>query len=262
MSRWLGVVAVLALGAVLFVRWRYQVTREVSPYDLAVRSIDENAKEGRRIGATPVAIGSLRALMRPPSEGASWFLYWGGNTSTYFQETVDTIEGLELPAHVGVLIVAPPGYDGSGGHPDPEVVIAAARLARDWLVREQKAERIVTGGFSMGALSALIAAEDAHVVATVLLASFTVFETGDPSRLIYFLVPVRYFPPSPMPKVKALVLHGADDDGFDPQMGRDVATALKAEFVLVPDCGHVALQRNAVALARAKSFILDALSGP
>ncbi len=262
MSRWLVLLAVLALGAVLFVRWRYQVTREVSPYELAVRSIDENAKEGRRIGATPVFIGSLRALMRPPSEGASWFLYWGGNTSTYFQESVDTLERLDLPPAVGVLIVAPPGYDGSAGHPEPEGVLAAARLARDWLVRERRAERVVTGGFSMGALSALIAAEDPHVVATVLLASFTVFETGDPSRLIRFLEPVRYFPPSSMPKVKALVLHGEKDDGFAPQMGRDVATALGAEFVLVPDCGHVALQRNAVALARAKNFILGALSGP
>jgi pimeloyl-ACP methyl ester carboxylesterase len=189
-------------------------------------------------------------------------LYWGGNTSTYFQESVDTLERLDLPPAVGVLIVAPPGYDGSAGHPEPEGVLAAARLARDWLVRERRAERVVTGGFSMGALSALIAAEDPHVVATVLLASFTVFETGDPSRLIRFLEPVRYFPPSSMPKVKALVLHGEKDDGLAPPRGRDVATALGAEFVLVPDCGHVALQRNAVALARAKNFILGALSGP
>lgn len=262
MKRWLAVLGVLAASGVLFVRWRYQVTREVSPYDLAVRSLDENAKEGKRIGATPVSIGSLRALMRPPREGASWLLYWGGNTSTYFQESVDTLEGLQVPPEIGVLVVAPPGYDGSEGHPEPEGVISAARAARDWLVREQKAERIVSGGFSMGALSALIAAEDPHVVATVLLASFTVFETGDPSRLIRFLEPVRYFPPSPMPKVKALVLHGEKDDGFAPQMGRDVATALGAEFVLVPGCGHVDLQTNAVGLARARAFILAALTGP
>lgn len=259
MKRLALAVLLIGAGGAGWVRWRYQVTREVSPYDLAVRSVDENATQARRLGGSAISVGPLRAIIRPPATGHAWFVYWGGNTSTYFQESLDTVVGLELPPDIGVLVVAPPGYDGSEGHPTPENVTQAATVVRDWLVREQKAERIVTGGFSMGALSALVAATDAHVVATVLLASFTVFETGDPSRWIRLREPVRYFPPSPFPKVKALVLHGANDDGFLPQMGRDVAAGLGAEFVLVPGTGHAELQTSAPALSRARAFIVTAL---
>ena len=61
-----GALALLgAIGAVWLVR-RYRSTIEVSPYDLAVRSVEENAAEGVKLGATPVQIGGLRALIREP----------------------------------------------------------------------------------------------------------------------------------------------------------------------------------------------------
>lgn len=257
-----AVLAVVVLGLALsaWVRHRYAVTVEVSPYDLAVRSLEENAREAHRIGATPVQIGALRAVIRPPSEGHAWFLYWGGNTSTYFKESLDTIEGLKLPPEIGVLVVAPPGYDGSEGHPSPDAVSAAALDALHWLVREQHASAIVSGGFSMGALSAELVAKEPPVVGTVLLASFTVFETGDPGRFIRLREPVRYRPPVDAPKVEALVLHGLSDDGFVPDMGREVAKWLGAEFHGVPDAGHVDLQTNAEALGAARQFILRKLT--
>lgn len=249
---------VCALGALSgWVVWRYRSTVEVSPYDLAVRSVAENAADGSRIGATPVQIGELRALIRPPTTGHSWLIYWGGNTSTYFKESVETVRLLGVPEEIGVLIVAPPGYDGSAGHPSPENVPEAAVTARDWLIREHHAKRIVTGGFSMGALSAIAAAQSA----VFLLSAPTLFETGDPSRLIRLKTPVRYRPPidAPAPKVRALVLHGENDDGFPIQMGRDVAHWLGGRFIALPGVGHVDLQTSATALSEVRAFLIEQL---
>ncbi|MFT3709002.1 MAG: hypothetical protein QM817_15245 [Archangium sp.] len=257
MKRVIAAVVVLlgALGGVWLVR-RYRSTIEVSPYDLQVRTVEDNAAEGVRIGAKPVQIGTLRALMRAPANGAtSWLIYWGGNTSTYFKESVDTVKLLELPAEIGVLVVAPPGYDGSEGHPSPENVPQTAREARDWLIREQHATKIVTAGFSLGTLSAIAAAKDG----VVLLSAPTLFETGDPGRFIRFREPVQYRPPLEAPKVKALVIHGEADDGFPIQMGRDVAAWLGARFVALPGVGHVDLQTNRAALQEMRSFVVDLL---
>jgi pimeloyl-ACP methyl ester carboxylesterase len=252
----LALAALGVLGGVWLVR-RYRSTIEVSPYDLAVRSVEDNAAEGARIGAKPVQIGTLRALLRPPRDGShAWLMYWGGNTSTYFKESVDTVKALELPEEIGVLIVAPPGYDGSEGHPSPENVPVAAREARDWLVQHHHAEKIVTGGFSMGTLSAIAAATQA----TFLLSAPTLFETGDPSRFIRLKTPVQYRPPRDAPKVDALVLHGEADDGFPIQMGRDVAAWLGGRFVALPGVGHVDLQTNAAAMKEARAFVLAQLS--
>ncbi|MFO0599047.1 MAG: hypothetical protein U0228_27305 [Myxococcaceae bacterium] len=255
------VVLVLGAAAAAFVWSRYRGSVEVSPYDLADRSLEENATEARRINGTVVQLGGLRAIVREPVGTNAWFLYWGGNTSTYFKESLDTIAALELPESIGVLVVAPPGYDGSEGHPDPENVPRAAIAARDWLVNTKHATAIVMGGFSMGALSAIVAASPPITKGIVLLASFTFFDTGDPSRFIRLKVPVRYVPPldQPPPAVKALVLHGEEDDGFLPQMGKDVAKWLHADFAPIPGCGHVAIQTHPLAIKRARKFIVERL---
>lgn len=248
------VVAVLcALGALSgWVVWRYRSTTEVSPYDLAVRSVAENAADGARIGAKPVQIGELRALIRHPTSGSAWVIYWGGNTSAYFKECVETVRLLGLPDDVGVLIVAPPGYDGSAGYPTPENVPVAAVAAREWLIREHQASIVITGGFSMGALSAIAAAQ--HSV--FLLSAPTLFETGDPSPFIRLKTPVRYRPPVEAPKVRALVIHGENDDGFPIQMGRDVAHWLGGRFIGLPNVGHADLQTSAQALSEVRAFVI------
>lgn len=256
--KWLGA-ALLLLGGVLLVA-RYRSTLEVSPYDLAERTIEDNALQADRIGAKVVTLPSgLRALIRPPAQGASWLIYWGGNTSTYFQESVETIAGLALPPDLGVLVVAPPGYDGSAGHPSPEALPVEARRAREWLRAQHGAKRIVTAGFSLGTLSALAAADE-HAVGVVLLSPPTLFETQEPGRFVRFREPIQYRPAAKPPAVPGLVLHGELDDGFPIQMGRDVAAWLGARFVALPGVGHVELQTNAAALSEARAFIIKALN--
>ncbi len=255
--RWLAAAVLLIAGALLGVRYRSTV--EVSPYDLADRTLEDNARHAKRIGATAVQLPSgLRALIRPPANGSSWLIYWGGNTSTYFEETVQTIEGLALPPEIGVLVVAPPGYDGSLGHPSPEAIPMAARQARQWLREQHGATRIVTAGFSMGTLSALAAAEE-DAVGVVLLSAPTLFETQEPGRFIRFREPIEYRPAPKPPPVPGLVLHGELDDGFPIQMGRDVAAWLGARFVAFPGVGHVDLQTNTAALGEARAFIVQTL---
>ncbi len=255
MKRALGVLLALGVLATGVLARRYRASVEVSPYDLAVRSVEENALEGRRIEAQPVQVGPLRALMRRPASGGdAWLIYWGGNTSTYFKESIDTVLGLQLPPEIGVLVVAPPGYDGSAGHPSPEGLVQAAVDARAWLKTMHGAHRIVTAGFSLGTLCALAAA-DRDVQATVLLSAPTLFETGDLDRFIRFRTPVQYRPPVVAPKVHALVIHGELDDGFPIQMGRDVAAWLGARFVALPGVGHIDLQTNPAALREASAFI-------
>lgn len=260
MKRLLAASVLVLVCAVVLVK-RHDASAEVSPYDLAQRPIADNAVHAARIGATVVTLPSgLRALLRPPVSGASWLIYWGGNTSTYFKEATDTIEGLKLPPEVGVLVVAPPGYDGSEGHPSPEGLPPAAKGARDWLREQHGAQRIVTAGFSFGTLSALAAAEE-HVVGVVLFSVPTLFETQDPGRFIRLREPIQYRPALNPPRVPGLVLHGEADDGFPIQMGREVAAWLGARFVALPGVGHVDLQTNARALSEARAFVLEQLAG-
>lgn len=251
----LGLLVLLAgVGGVKAGR-RYLSTATVTPYDLALRPVEENAAEGRRAGLTPVLVGPLRALIRRPTGGHDWFLYWGGNTSTYFQEVVDTLVALQLPAEIGVLVVAPPGYD-SEGHPSPERVEADAVLAREWLRRQDGAARIVTGGFSMGIYSALAAAER-DVLATVTLGNSMVFSAGGPGRLIRLRKPDFYRVPAAPPKVPMLMIQGERDEPVE-----EIAAWSGAQVVRIPGVGHVATQTNPVAVREARAFILRSLQGP
>lgn len=254
MKRLFAVVVVFLLaGSALVVR-RYRGTRLVSPYDLAARSVEENAAEGKRAGLTPVMVGPLRALIRRPITGHAWLLYWGGNTDTYFKEAVETVTGLALPPELGVLVVAPPGYD-SPGHPSPAQLERDAVMTRDWLRANEHAERIVTGGFSMGIYSALVAAEK-DVVATVVMGNAPVFEAGEPGRLIRLRVPDYYRVRDAPPKVPALVIQGELDE---PQLGREVAAWLGARMLVLPGVDHVSTQRDPTGLREMSSFVQKAL---
>ncbi len=245
------VAAVIGLGLGLK---RYRSTAMVSPYDLASRPLSEVAAEGKPLGLEPVKVGTLTALIRRPVSGHAWLLYWGGNTSTYFNEALGTIAGLELPPEVGLLVVAPPGYD-CEGHPSPEALERDAVVARDWLEQQEGAERIVTGGFSMGIYSALVAAEK-DVRATVVMGNAVVFEASDASPFIRLMEPDRYrIRPEP-PKVPALVIQGEHDEL---EQGKAVAAWLGARLLVLPGVQHIETQRHPEALRQAGEFIKENL---
>lgn len=248
-----GLCVVLAL-ALAFATRRYLLTGVVTPYEFAHRSPEEVAAEGKRAGFEAIRVERQAALIRRPVSGDAWVLYWGGNTSTYFREAVQTIEGLQLPADVGVLIVAPPGYD-SEGRPTPQALERAAADTRQWLRREEHARRIVTGGFSMGIYSALVAAER-DVAGTFLLGASPVFEANDRGPFVRLQVPDYYRVKQRPPKVPALVIQGGLDEV---ENGREVATWLGARFLVVPGTNHVETQHSAAALRAARGFVEEVL---
>jgi hypothetical protein len=250
----IGVAGVACAGAAgLTLVARYRANRMVTPYDLATRSVEENARDGAVAGLTPVDVVGLRGLMRRPTEGHAWFIYWGGNTATYFKEAVATVRGLDLPPEIGVLIVAPPGYD-SPGHPSPEEVVADAPRVREWLRQQEGADRIVLVGFSMGTYSALAAADE-KVRGLVLMGNALSFDTGDRNLMVHFREPVRYRPPPVAPKVTALVIQGELDEAVGPE----VATWLGARFVLVPHTHHEETPTNPLSLRETAAFLRERL---
>jgi|GEM_PF-5098483 pimeloyl-ACP methyl ester carboxylesterase len=261
MPRWLkialgaGVVLGGAFG--LFLVKRYRANSVVTPYDLAVRTVEDNAREGAALGLTPVDAAGLRGLLRAPTEGHRWVLFWGGNTSTYFKEAVATVKGLSLPPEVGVLIVAPPGYDGEG-HPSPEGIERDAPRVRDWLRAQHGAERVVGVGFSMGTYSVLFAAQQ-HVAAVALMGVATSFETGDRNWMVHFRTPVSYRLPPLAPRIPALVVQGEHDE---PGQGPTVARWLGARLVIVPGITHEETPNDPVALREVRAFVLEALAAP
>ncbi len=255
----LVVAAVVLVGFTAFFGRRYRANGMTSPYDRSVRSVEENAVEGRRLGLAPVQVGPSRGLIRPPVRGHAWFLYWGGNTSTYFKDAVDAVAGFRLPPEIGVLIVAPPGFD-SEGRPSPEGVERDAATAREWLRSQHGAEQIVVGGFSMGTYSALVAAES-HVQAVVLLGVATLFEASEPGALLRFRQPDRYRLRASPPKVPALVIQAEFNDPGQTE-GVAVATWLGARLVTIPGLRHEETPADPIARREAGAFIEAALAAP
>ncbi|MDP1825796.1 MAG: hypothetical protein Q8L48_21215 [Archangium sp.] len=255
MKRVLLAVAVVALAVAGMLVSRYRANRMVSPYEYEVRPLAEAAAEGLRLGLEPVQVGTLRGLMRRPSSGHAWLIYWGGNTSSYFKHAVDTLVGFALPADIGVLLVAPPGFD-SEGVPSPEGLERDAVMVREWLEQHEAAEKIVTAGYSMGIYPALVAAERG-VVATVVMGSATLFEAGYPGWMMHFREPDRYRIRATPPKVPALAIQGELDELA---MGREVAQWLGARLIVLPGLGHVETRTDPTALREASAFIQQNLS--
>ena len=256
---WLAIV-VLGLGGLTgsVVRQRLHRTRWVTTYALAQRTIEENASEGRRAGLRPVQVGGQRGLLRPPSSGHDWFLYWGGNTASYFKEAVDVVAALELPPEVGVLIVAPPGYD-SEGRPSPEIIEAEAVNAREWLRAQQGAQRIVLGSYSMGCFSVFAAAE-AHVVGAVLVGVSEELQFGTPGPFIRLATPEVFARKPEAPVVSALVIQG--DLDWPPEEPEVVAAWLNARRLMVPGATHEDSRLHPTVIHEMRDFVLAALSSP
>lgn len=258
---WLMLLCVAACAGV--VRLRYWQTRNVIPWERAVRSVEDTAAEGRRAALTVVRVGASRALIRRPREGHRWLLYWSGNSTTYFRNAVDVIERLALPPEVGVLIVAPPGLD-SEGTPTAALVAREAVSAREWLRAEQGAEQIVVGSFSMGCYSVYAAARE-HVVGAVVVGASEDLELSEPGRLFRLRSPTRFDRDPTPPPVPGVVIQGADDP-YEPTES-DVLLRWwpRLRRVTVPGVGHegVRLAPQAItAMREAITTLLGTSSSP
>ncbi len=245
---------VLALMVLGFLGYRRHLTRFVSAYELRERSLDEVAAQGRRAGLEVVQIGQTRGLIRRPSSGHRWLLYWGGNTTTYFESAVDVVAALALPPEVGVLIVAPSGYD-SPGHPSPASVAREAVQARDWLRSHEGAQTLVLGSFSMGCYS-VYAAADPQLAGAVMVGASDDLDLHDPSLFIRYLTPDAYRRAEIAPKVRSLVIQGSLDE---PQYAAVVVAWLGGKQLTLEGVDHMQSRLHPTALREQRAFILDAL---
>lgn len=254
---------VIALGSVLAALvgaavLRYRSTREVVPYDLVDRTVGENAAEGRPLGLEPVQVGASRALVRPPSSGQGWLLFWGGAAGHYFREAVQVVGGLGLPPEVGVLIVAPPGFD-SPGRPSPAQVGPQAASARDWLRATHGAQRIVAAGFSLGSFWAAAAAER-DVAGLLLMGPTPRLLANVPGPALRFTAPDVYLFAERPPRVPGLVLKGELDEPW--VEGQQVARWLGAPLVTLEGTTHEASVGHPLARREAAAFIATHLKAP
>jgi hypothetical protein len=269
-ARWVVVVALLASAlGVVSMKLRWPDTREPAPgpfiYDGAPLSPEAEA----RLTAGGWTLSAVegpprqRALVRPPTGGETrWLLFFGGNGPGYLAEARGVLESLDAGRGLGLVAVAPPGFDGSEGTPSPEALREASEAAARWLVRTHQPSALHLGGFSMGSHAALAAA---HALARdgtparslVLLAPFTLMDVTDKGWWGRIRLPDRYdnlalatpgLPP-------ARVLHGQADGALPPSHGEALARRLGATFQAFPGVGHSELLKHPAALAEARAAL-------
>lgn len=262
---WFIWLVVAGLGMLLALRAR---SSEVFPWSGAPRTDAQLQQLATPHAFTPITIPlpngpTLKALQRHAGPQGRWVVLWYGIADDYFEEALAFVNALNLPQGVGVLIPAPRGFAGSEGQPSAVTHDADAREVWQWAQRnlQLRPAATVVIGFSMGAWAALANAEQAPA-GLVLLSAFTENDLGRAGPLMRFQAPerVRLFPRSP-PTVDALVLHGEDDSGFLPFMGRTLAgwIGARARFNSYPRVDHLGLLSHVPAQRAVSDFLTDRL---
>jgi len=147
----------------------------------------------------------------------------------------------------GFFIPAYRSFAGSSGTPSEEALIADARLAYDYLLKQNlKPENIVVFGESLGTAMAVQLAASVKVGAVVLESPFT--SAVNVGALAYPYLPVKYLMKDQylsdryIAKVTApvLVVHGGRDRVVPLEMGKKMFELANEprEFILLPEAGH------------------------
>lgn len=245
-ARMLAIVAVLgylALVALLYVSQRsliYPV--HVFPAEAA----DRPAPPGLAVVEVATADGErLRALWKPPQDGAPVVVSFHGNAATP-HPYADRFANRDPwdDAGAGVLAVAYRGYPGSTGAPTEEGLLDDARAAIAF-VRERTEAPLVLHGHSLGAAVAIAVSTETEAALLYLEAPF-LSATRMASDLYpwapVFLLKDDFRSDLRLPRTRAaavLVAHG-DRDGIVPvEQGEGLARLHPAaRFVRVPGADH------------------------
>lgn len=185
------------------------------------------------------------AWMPPGAPGPSLLFFHGNaeNLETMRRAgTLDRLRDLGLP----FAVLDYPGYGQSRGTPSEQALADAAAAGVDWLESRRPGAGVVVAGWSLGAAVAVQAAalRPRQTAGLVLLSPWASLPEAArlhvPGWLVAVLLRERYPSAEAVAALSlpALVIHGADDDLIPPAQGRQVAAALTARFVAVPECGH------------------------
>ena len=198
----------------------------------------------------------------PPRERRPVMLYFQGNGGGL---------SLRVPrfaalVHEGVGLVALNyrGYGGSSGSPSEDGLIADARAAYDFAVKQYAPERIVPWGESLGSGVASALAAERPVGRIVLEAPFT--SAADVAARVYLFAPVRWLMKDQfrsderIARVSApvLILHGERDDVVPIALGERLFGMVQGpkRFVRFPQGDHEGLDAHG-ALDEVKKFLRE-----
>lgn len=191
----------------------------------------------------PLSEGSALFLSPVPATGAAapLLLFMHGNA-----ETADEwVDHFAEPRQHGwaVLLLEFPGYAGTPGSPSEASLVAAARAAFDWAVKDPRIDssKIVSYGRSVGSGPASQLAATRAVAGLVLESGFTSVRP----LAARFLVP-GFLVRDPFDNLAALrryrgpliVFHGTGDRVIPLTHGEALAAAVPGAILVTRPCGH------------------------
>jgi pimeloyl-ACP methyl ester carboxylesterase len=200
---------------------------------------------------------TLRGLVHPPAaEGAPWVLFFPGNGPGQLAQSQGYLDRLRGDRPWGMAVWSYRGFDGSGGAPGRDAILADAVKVLDQLCAREHVtrERVRLVGFSLGshvaASTAARAARDGGRIASLtLLASPSVIDVKDERYDTLALLPDLAGP--------VLVIHGAADEALPVAQGRAVAAHLgdRVRWLELPRVGHEGILDAAPALDAVRGFV-------
>jgi len=234
-------------------------TQRIAPVNAGLSNVQEI------ILATPDA-EKLIAWYAPAAKNKPTILYFHGNGAGL----IDRAErmGKYQASGLGFFIPAYRGFAGSSGAPSEKALIADARLAYDYLLKQGvRPEDIVVFGESLGTSVATQLAASVKVGALILESPFT--SAANVGALRYPFLPVRYLMKDQYRSnqfissitVPVLVVHGGRDEVVPLAMGRQMFKLANApkEFILLPEAGHNDHDRFGL-IAKVQAFIAKYVS--
>jgi pimeloyl-ACP methyl ester carboxylesterase len=203
----------------------------------------------------------LRGLERPASDPASpWILFFEGNSANSLADAQRFLDALLDGNDWGAATWAYRGYDGSGGKPDPTVLMSDGWQEYQRLLIEEAIDcsHVHLVGFSLGTsvVAAIAARAGPRAPASVtLLAPMTELDmvTGRLSRAHRYET-LKYLDAIEGP---VLILHGGRDTTLAVEGGRLLAGRLgaRAGYVERPELGHLDLREAPEVLNAVRTFI-------
>ena len=211
-------------------------------------------------------------LLRPPTRDAGlWVFAFGGNAMD-LGTTRWILDDVRGTSDVGALTFAYRGYDGTGGQPSQDALLADAQTLAAWLQKERGVtpDRLVLLGVSLGTgvasqLAAALCENETPPAGLVLVSPFTsvaaIFDENVPLLPVGWAVRDPFRTDAVIGSVSSpvLIVHGVEDPLIPIEHGRALKELLGDTATLVELDGraHNDVFDDVRAASRIRSFIAD-----
>jgi pimeloyl-ACP methyl ester carboxylesterase len=208
---------------------------------------------------------SVGLVIRPPSTGCGWIVFFYGNGMTVFGTA--RVRRRLGAAGSGVVCVEYPGYGVSSGSPTEGGCYRAADAALDYLRQRASvtAEQVALVGWSLGSAVAVDLASRAPVRALVLLSPLTsmlgaALDLARVGRTAFPVGPFDALSRAARVQCPTLIVSGTRDRLTRPWMADELTSAIggPARRVDLPGVGHNNLLNSGDRLWAAVTSFLDA----